>query len=237
MKFIFSASCVVLLCLGSGCATSRGFNRYELRNQLETKAVITEQDIQQAFEAKPQLPKPFKLAVYFRQAKPAFFRYMPYCNIEWKPEDKSQLTDKLAELTKLGEVSEVILLNDSIIEGDDNKALRLAAARTGADAVLICSAVADIDRYNNKLGPTYALIAPCFFIPGTEIDALVMMNATVWDVRNNYLYMSVESENTQHKTVPAIYNNEQLMINDAKPAALDTLSQEVIRRLKTMASH
>lgn len=237
MKFIFTALGIILLFLESGCASSNGFNRPELRTQLEPKAVITENDIQQAFDAKPQLPKPFKLVVYFRETRAVPFRYMPYWDLSWKPEDKDRFIKQLDKLTKLGEVSEIILLNDSVVEGQDNKALRLAAARTGADAVLICSAAADIDRYNNKLGPTYALIAPCFFIPGTEINALVMMNATMWDVRNNYLYLSVEAENTLHKTVPAIYNNEQLMINDAKPAALDALSREVISRLKTMASN
>lgn len=234
-KIYFGPTSLLLTLFLYGCASSTGFNRPELRTQLEPKAVITDKDIQQALEAKPQLPKPFRLAVYFRQENPApYFYYGAQWNVEWDPDDKKQMIDQLNKLVTKGEISEIILLNDSVVEGQNNKALRLAAAQTGADAVLICSAVSDIDRYNNKLGPAYALILPCFFLPGTEIDALVMMNATMWDVRNNYLYMSVESENIIKKSVPAIYNNENLMIDDAKPAALDLLGKQVVARLNAM---
>jgi hypothetical protein len=133
-------------------------------------------------------------------------------------------------------VTEVIAIPQNAIEGTDNKAVRLAAARVGANAVLIISGTADIDRYNNALGPLYILLVTGAFIPGTEANGLFMANATMWDVGNEFLYLGVEAEGLEHKTRPAFFIEEEQIIKAAKGKALDALAADIGQRLTALAA-
>jgi len=120
------------------------------------------------------------------------------------------------------------------MEGTDRKAIRLAAARTGAHAVFVVSGAADIDRYNNALGPAYILLVTAFFVPGTVVDGLFMVHAAMWDVGNQFLYLGAEAEGAASKTAPAFFIAEKQVVKDAKRAALDSLATDVSGRLDRM---
>ncbi|MCG8313964.1 MAG: hypothetical protein MI976_12170 [Pseudomonadales bacterium] len=231
MKFSILILISVLLI---GCATSKGFNKADLRSSISNDVVVTEASIKKALEAKPQLPKPFRLAIYYSEPKSTHYYYGSSWN--WLPDDKKIFESELNSLIDSGEVSEVISINRSIVEGEGNVAIRLAAARAGADAVIIVNGVADIDKYNNPLGVTYLLLVTGMFVPGTELDALTMINATMWDVRNEYLYLSVDSENTVNVTAPSFFIEEEHAINKAKIGAMEALGKYVISRISKMAN-
>jgi len=221
---------VLLVLMLTACASSRGFDRGSMKGHISDQIQVTEEDIKKVLELKPQLPSPFRLAIYF---------VSPSRSIEWRygrtwswlGEDKDILLGIGPELKKKGVISEVMVLSDYIAEGSDEKAIRLAAARAGADAVIIVNGTCDIDRYNNFLGYSYILLVTPFFIPGTEADGLFMANASMWDVRNRYLYMSVESEGTAKEIKPAAYIDEKEIIKTAKTAALKALKSEIASRL------
>lgn len=140
----------------------------------------------------------------------------------------------MPELKNKNIVSDVFILNDSIVEGNDRKSIRFAAARAGADAVLIVQGTSDIDRYNNALGYSYILLVTPLFIPGTQVDGLFMINATMWDVRNEFLYMSAEAEGTAKQTQPAAFIDEKRIIKAAKADALGALKKELYAHLINM---
>jgi hypothetical protein len=217
----------------TGCASSRGFDRGNLRAQIDDQKVITDDDIKKALELKPQLPAPFKLAIYFAPPKSGRHYERPW---SWIGDDKETLLQIRAELKGKKVISDVFIIVDSTLEGDDNKAIRLAAARAGADAVLVVNGVGSIDRYNNAYGVTYFLLVTPFFVPGTEADGLVMINASMWDVRNEYLYLTVEAEGSAKQTRPAFFINETHIINVAKSSALTFLRNELTTRLINMNS-
>jgi len=217
----------------TACASSRGFDRGNLRTQITDQKVVTEEDIKKALELKPQLPAPFKLAVFFAPPKSGW-RYGS--SWTWTGEDKDVLLQMKADLIKKNILSDMFVLPDSIFEGTDNRAIRLAAARAGADAVLIVNGVSSVDRYNNGWGGTYILIITPFFVPGTIADGLVMINAVMWDVRNQYLYLSAEAEGTAKQTKPAFFINENHLINDARLNAVAALRKELLMRLDAMGS-
>lgn len=177
---------------------------------------------------KPQLPSPFKLAIYFTSPSTGW-RYGHTWS--WLGEDKDKLLEVGAELKSKGIISDIFTISDYIVEGSDNKAIRLAAARAGADAVIIVNGVCDIDRYSNALGYTYFLLITPFFIPGTEADGLFLANATMWDVRNQYLYLSAEGEGTAKETKPAFFIDEKRIIKSAKSVALSHLKAELSSRI------
>ncbi len=151
-------------------------------------------------------------------------------------EDKDKLLEIGTELKNKKVVSDVFVIPDSIVEGRDNKAIRLGAARAGADAVLIINGISDVDRYNNILGPMYILLVTAFFIPGTEADALVMVNGAMWDVRNQYLYLSAEAEATAKETRPTFFVKESRIIKTAKTEVLGALKKELEARLANFGS-
>jgi len=227
---------LLLVLIVTACAPSRGFDRGNLRGQIADKQVVTEEDIKKALELKPQLPSPFKLAVYF--APPKEIRtYYHGRQWQWSGEDKDLVLAMGTELKSKNMLSDIFSLTDSIVEGNDNRAIRLAAARAGADAVLIVNGAGSIDRYNNAWGASYILLVTPFFIPGTVADGLVMVNATMWDVKNQYLYLSAEAEGTAKETNPAFFIEEGRIINAAKAKALVALKNELSTRLARMGAN
>lgn len=223
---------ILLAILGAGCVSSRGFDRGSLRAQITDQKVVTEEDIKKALEAKPQLPRPFKLAIYLAPPKSVPWQYRDTWN--WLPEDKDSLLELGSQLKTKGVISDVLTIPDAIVEGNDNRAIRLAAARAGADAVLIVNGVSDVDRYNNPLGVTYALLVTIFFVPGTEANGLFMANASMWDVRNQYLYLSSEAESSAAQTRPAVFVQEKQILKTARAGALAELRKQLVTRISTL---
>ena len=222
---------VILLLSFTACASSKGFDRGTLRSQITEQKVVTEEDIQKAFELKPQLPNPFKLAIYFAPPKSNRWNHGFW---DWRGEDKDIIMALAGELKTTGAVSDVIFINYDIVEGGDFRAIRLAAARTGADAVLIIRGTSDIDRYNNVFGYTYILLVTPLFIHGTVEDGLFMASASMWDVRNQYLYLFADAEGISHQTRPAVFIEENQLIKTAKSDALTALKKELSIRLNKL---
>jgi hypothetical protein len=226
MKSMISGLSLVLL-FQLGCA-SKGFNRGELKNQIGVTApTYDDSAIKAAFAKKANLPKPFKLAVYFKS--PASAKSANE-NLEWRwtEQDKSVFDELTNDLKAKGLVSEVLPLNTSLITDEGIKSLRLAAAQMHADALLVVGGASDIDRYMNNWGWAYTLLVPTLFVPGSQADTLFMSNATLWDVRNEFLYLSAEAEaTTQERYVAAFAKPDKVLINEAKTASLTNLKGEI----------
>jgi len=217
---------IALALLLAACASSSGFNRDYLRSSLEKdKPEVTDDEIRKALEASAQLPKPFKLAVYTR---------LHTYNVNWSEEDKNELEILEKNLRAAGVVSDVVYLNSSMIEGESHAAIRLAAAHTGSDAVLIVHGAGTIDRYNNVLGASYILLVTPLFVPGTVTDGLFMLGASLWDVRNQYLYLSAEAEAEATKTAPGFLLDDKAVLDEAKSKSVRLLRKELEYRLMSM---
>lgn len=163
-----------------------------------------------------------------------YFHYGLKNSIKWDSKDKELFEWYLSDLVTSGKAKEVIRLNDSIVEGSSVESLRLGGARAGADALLVVNAISDVDRYNNSLGITYSLLVTAFFVPASELDSLVMLNATMWDVRNGYLYLSTEAEHVEHQTRPAYFIDVKGSLKTTKAKALKVLGEDVRNRKKKM---
>ena len=212
----------------ASCATSRGFDRAKLRGDMNHSNLTTEEDIRKVLALKAQIKPPFKLAVYCEQDQRSGWRRK---ESEWTMTEKAELLKFTTEPQFKNIISDTIFINEAITEGKTNKDIRLAAARAGADAVLIVKATADTDHYNNPLSITYAAIIPTIFIPGSVEDALYMTNASLWDVRNQFLYLSVDAEATARQIRPAVFINSDHAIQEAKRQAIPLLRTEIAQRV------
>ncbi len=227
MRFLIIVSAALVI---GGCS-SKGFNRGELKQQVGiSKPVTTDADIAKALKKKPNLPKPFKIAIYFSEPE-HYGTTMP--KWLWTQEDKDLIFSATKSLQVQKIVSKVFPLVGSAVGSEDLKGLRLAAARHGADALLIISGISDIDRYANNWSWTYAFILPTFFVNGSQVDGLFVASATMWDVRNEFLYLTAETEGQASETyAPAFGKTDKEIASEAKQAALTDLKQQVVNMIK-----
>lgn len=227
---LFLISFGALTSLHVGCA-SKGFNRGELKEQIGViKPKYDDNEIKEAFTKKPNLPKPFKLAVYFKSPRRSKGMDGEW---RWTEQDKALLEEIGKELKAEGVVSDVFPIMGSLVADEDLKSLRLVAAKHHADALLIVGGVGQIDRYINNWGWTYALLVPAFFVPGSEADTLFLSNASLWDVRNEYLYLTAEAEATTKKTyIAAFGKQDKELVDQAKTESLNNLKGEIKKMIK-----
>ena len=223
--------CIAIIVLFLGCASSRGFDRGELQTAVSPEAIVTEEEIQRVLELKPQLPQPFKLGIYLTNPKSRHWS----SSWNWLPRDKETILAIGESLASQGLVSETIFVSPATAPDEKLKSIRLAAARHGLDAVLVVSGISDIDRYNNALGPTYALIVTPLFVPGTVVDGIFLSHAGLWDVRNGYLYVSVEADGESSATGPAAFLDESDVVDESKEKSLTALSSAVKSHVQNLA--
>lgn len=236
MKHLLAA---ILLLTLTGCAMSKGFDRNVLRERVSQP--VTDTNIQAVLSLKPQLPKPFKLAIYVHS--PEVFQRKPF----WTELEKNSLQDAVDKLKEAGVISDVVFIADSVVQHNSEPQfnpriglhapmprvpeLRLAAARYGADALLTVNGISSTDRYNNVWSLSYWTIVGAYFVPGTHSDALVMISGVLWDVRNEYLYATEETEGGAQKAGPGLILADADVIRQAKQVALTEFNHNLTARL------
>lgn len=207
MKFIF----LVLLVL-SGC--SRGFHREELRAGLEGP-VINDQAVAEEFRKSAQLPKPFRLGVYFKEIQGG---------TRWKVEEK-EIFHSVA--LPPGEVSAVFPISEELVPTQDFRSVRLAAARQGADAVLVVSGVEELKQSPNGWAATYLLVLPMLFARGIDQESLFIARALLWDVKNSFLYLGAEAESEKVISRPLAFPAREEQKKSTRREALEKLKIEL----------
>jgi len=219
-----------------GCAASRGFDRGALKEALAS-APATEEDIQRVLDLRPQLPRPFKLGIFFKDG--ALTRsdrsQHQWYGWNWQPRDKDTMVEVGTSLQRDAVVSHAFIVSPEISNGQDLKSIRLAAARQGADAVMVISGVADVDRYNNLLGPTYALLITALIVPGSVADALFVSHAGLWDVRNEFLYAAAEADGQASLTRPAALLRDEVVVAQARARSIAELATAMKRHIRNLS--
>jgi hypothetical protein len=216
------------LFLQAGCS-AKGFHREDLQEQLAvTHPVFDETDIKEAFNKKPNLPRQFKLGVYFRPPQQSYYKSTQAWR--WNDQDKTVMDDIARDLKQQGLVADVFPILNSVVQSDDLKSLRLVAAKHQADAILIISGVGEVERYANRWAWTYFLLAPTLFVPGSVAETLFITSASLWDVKNEYLYLTAESEGVTKDTYAALFGkDDKVLIDEAKAQSLNGLKVQITK--------
>jgi hypothetical protein len=217
----------------AGCATSRGFDREAMQAMLRTEPdVVTDRDIARVLDMQPELPSPFRLALYFSTHRAPFHFSVQRPN--WFAVDKELVLDNLKPLKEENVITTAFVLADSTVQGTLNRDIRLAAARYNADVVLIVNGAGAVDRYNNRSAAWYATILGAYLVAGTQSDALFMIEGTVWDVRTGYLYGTQTAEGTAQSVGPAVSLQDKEVVARAKEEALQSFGKHTVELLRLM---
>jgi hypothetical protein len=221
---------VLALLFLSGCST--GFDRGALKERLAGEALqVDDADIKAALELKPQLRFPIRLGVFL--IADSYNRPVDY-DWRWSVEDK-RLIDSWAEpLKSQGIVSDLFVISEVPRSRTDLRSIRLAAARHGADAVLVIQGVSQVDAYVNPLCLLNVLILPGWVVPASHRDALLVTRGAMWDVGNQFLYLTVEAEGVAKTVRPTFRASSLEAIDRAKGTALRDFGPELLRRFGSL---
>ena len=216
-----------LLCVTvtlSACAGSRGFDRQALQESFQQEPdVVTDRNIASIRDQQPQLPSPFRLAVYFKTQTVPFRPTIHKPG--WLGTDRDFVLKQLQPVLNERIVKDVFVLADSTVQGMLARDIRLAAARYNADVVLIVDSAAAVDRYNNGRAAWYATGLGAYLASGTQSDALFMIEGTAWDVRTGYLYGTQFAEGTAQSIGPAASLDDNHVLARAKEAGLESFGR------------
>jgi rhombotail lipoprotein len=250
MKKVILTICAMMIL--SGCQSSRGFDRASMYGEFKTGPIgkasidladangtpreITDSDIAKVMALKPQMKVPFKLGVYFVPERSTQYWRGTTSAPKWDANDRD--ISWLEPLRAEGVVAQVIPVSDFAAAGMSSdgavpslRYIRLAAARYGADAVMVIDNVASVDRYFNPASVAYLTIVGMFFVDGSNSDALVIVNGAVFDVANEYLYCTAEGEGIVRRKGPqTMYDYET--VKAAREEALINFKAEALIHLR-----
>lgn len=229
---------ILISFLLSGCAGSQGIDIEPMRAALHhgRAGTISEQNTAHVEAGSP--PKPFRLALYFLQRD--FPPHRAIQKADWVRADKSMLVNAFAVLRNEQLVTETISLEDVTVQGQDIVKIRQAARRYGADVVLLVDGLASVDRYNNLYAALYATVIGAYLAPGTESDALFMIEGSLWDVRTGRLYVTETVEGRSRSVASAAVVEDREVIAQAKKVALEEFGKrmaDALRRLYGASPH
>jgi hypothetical protein len=226
MRVIGLSLAVVL----SGCAT--GFDRGALLERLQRENVagpdksVQDKEIQEVRALKPQLSFPCRIAVYLKPSTDGHWH--------WSREDKEILNSWAGILRKDGIASDVFPMTGMFVNDGDLKHLRMAAARYGADALLVIQGACQTDSYLNPAALFNLTLVGGYIVPGSHRDALFILQGGLIDVGNECLYASVESEGEAGIVAPSFIIEERDAVTKAKKKALEAFGPELLRHISNL---
>jgi hypothetical protein len=210
----------------AGCVTtSSGFNRTVLEARLhEDAGPFTDDDIKQIQTLRPQLDFPCRIAVALKGEG----------DWHWTFKDRQLMEAWADTLRKEGIASDVVFMSTMFMQGDTIKDMRAAAAKHGADALLVVKGAALTDSYMNPAAVFNVTVIGGFIVPGSHRDALFLMQGGLLDVRNGFLYASVEAEGEGSTMAPTFIIEERDAIDRAKHQALVHFGPELLLRMRNL---
>lgn len=230
-RHMLSMTALPMIVVLAACGGSSGFQQATLRQAAEsTPPEVNDSEVERAFELRAQLPRPYRLGVVFRDpaglAKDAAWR--------WEPEHRERVLRKVEALEGKGQVAAAFAIARSTMVGDDLRAIRIAAARHGADAVLVVSGRDEVEQAWNGWAASYVALLPILFAPAVDFEVRFTAHAELWDVRNEYLYMAAEGEARIDQNVALPFVDREAADAQAQGEALELLGKELERRLRRL---
>jgi len=130
-----------------------------------------------------------------------------------------------------------MLIDASPQHGGGVKAIRMAAARMQADAVLIMRSVTDVDAYINPLGVLDLTLVGLWLAPGHHKDALTIVEGMVIDNRNQFLYFAGSAEGTGSTFGPLAVIEERDAVRESRRNALHAFGERLAKEARAARTH
>lgn len=214
----------MLLLLFTSCAT---VTNAKIKNDVAKRlfdlfdrhtSELSDKQIASVADRRPELPRPFNLAVYFKQPSKKE-------NWSWNQKDRNDI------LSALSGRKDVIRKSFELINTgggtEDLKSLRLMAAQQGADAVLIVQGAGKVRTDANGLAVSYVAIVPMLFANGNDVKSGFVTQAVLWDVRHSVVHAGLQGEGDWNMKRPLVFRQNERALSKAKEESIEQLEKEL----------
>ena len=218
----------------SACSTGREFDRTGMQDTLHQRLTfLPEHQTTDRTENQPLPAGPFRLGVYFVQTE--FPSRESIRSAEWLSAEKDRLVQSLAPLRDDRIIREIVVLAEPTVRTLTGQELRQAAARYGADMLLLVDGVGAVSRRNNAYALLYPTLLGAWLAPGTVIDALFIIDGVLWDLRTDRSPGRQTAEGQAQRTGAVVMVNDTEALNEAKDQAIDAFGRRVADRVRSLA--
>jgi rhombotail lipoprotein len=234
LQWLFPILCITL----SACSTSQGFDRSGMQDTLHQRLnLVGEPDIntpetKNAMESNPALAGPFRLGVYFVRTE--FPTRQSLHSVEWLSAEKDQLVQRLTQLHSDRILREIMVLAEPTVRTLTRQELRQASVRYGIDVLLVIDGVGAVDRHNNAYALLYPTLLGAWLAPGTVIDALFILDGTLWDLRTDKLLNRQTAEGQAQRTGAVVLVEDADVLREAKHRAIETFGTGLVQHLRSL---
>lgn len=228
----------ILFVVLSACSTGPEFDRSGMQNTLQQhldlvgKGDRTSPETRSALEHYPPLAGPFRLGLYFVRTE--FPTRQSVHSGEWLSAEKDQLVQRLAPLRNDQGLREIVLLAEPTVRSLTRQELRQASARYGIDVLLLIDGIGAVDRHNNAYALLYPTVLGAWLAPGTVIDALFLLNGTLWDLRTDTTLDGQMVEGQAQHTGAVVLVEDADALKEAKGRAIEAFGETLVDRLRSL---
>ncbi|MBX9657180.1 MAG: hypothetical protein K2X00_01340 [Nitrospiraceae bacterium] len=229
----------ILFVVLSACSTGPEFDRSGMQNTLRQhldlvgKGDRTSPETKSALEHHPPLAGPFRLGLYFVRTE--FPTRQSVHSGEWLSAEKDQLVRHLAPLRKDQVLREIVVLAEPTVRSLTRQELRQASARYGIDVLLLIDGIGAVDRHNNAYALLYPTVLGAWLAPGTVIDALFLLNGTLWDLRTDTTLDGQMVEGQAQHTGAVVLVEDADALKEAKGRAIEAFGARLVEHLRSLA--
>ncbi|MEK6633265.1 MAG: hypothetical protein AABY94_08095 [Nitrospirota bacterium] len=234
IQWLFPILCITL----SACSTHQGFDRAGMQDTLLQRMnlagarEIKTTETKNAIENRSPFAGPFRLGVYFVRTE--FPTRQSVQSGEWLSAEKDQLVQRLAQLRNDQILREVVVLAEPTVHTLTPQELRQASVRYGIDVLLLIDGIGAADRHNNAYALLYPTLLGAWLAPGTVIDALFILDGTLWDLRTDKLLDRQTAEGRAQRTGAVVLVEDADALKEAKGRAIDAFGGILVDRLRSL---
>ena len=222
----------------SACSTSPEFDRAGMQDTLHQRLDLVGEreskppETNHAMESHPPLAGPFRLGVYFVRTE--FPTRQSVQSGEWLSAEKDRLVQRLTQLHSDRILREVVVLAEPTVRTLTRQELRQASVRYGIDVLLLVDGIGSVDRHNNAYALLYPTLLGAWLAPGTVIDALFMIDGTLWDLRTDKLLDRQTAEGQAQRTGAVILVEDAEVLREAKHRAIEAFGTGLVQHLRSL---
>lgn len=217
----------------SACAASQGFDRTEILDALHYRHVVAGEPLTTGTSSQRQAHvEPFRLGLYF--VRTAFPTRQSIQTVEWISAEKDAMVAGLSPLRDDRIIRDVVVLADSTALTLSRQELRQAAARYGIDVLLLVDGIGAVDRRNNAYALLYPTILGAYLAPGTAVDALFVIDGTLWDPRTDTLLDRHRAEGQAQRVGAVVMVEDADALHEAKRRAIESFSASMVEQVRSL---
>jgi len=230
-RFLPLAIAVVLASSGAGCA-GRELDREAIARRLTCRTL----PLARGIEAPAEPRRPIRIAVHFE----SYHRSMANNRYEaWSDGEKARILGALREWGAEGIVATAEPIEDARLTAKpgeaDPRVLAEAAARSGAEAILVIHGGGDLEERSNPFAAFYIVpLLGCMVSPGTTIDAVFAVRGTLLDAGASKAVAVAEGEAERGAMGPLLFVSGRRVAERAKEAAIGAFLAELEGKLAAL---